>query len=411
MTRIMNNAELTNNMANHEDRITKLEKESKSMAKVNINIEAGKGISPADLYVSIKNGDITLDDFCVIAGLDLGKVKESLNKIEEDGYIHNQKLDGRQVCSMMMRAMSYNPRGHHKGVDGYTEYVKSLDYHEQFRFTLAELVRVFKMGKQGDREFEVHKNFFTQDVVIALCEDYMAKLRCHVAELLKCNRKEKCRGRQYITLQKHIYPMKQYTLHEGDRVDIQLYGDKYRGCVVKVTWKGVEVSTSKGIFLVPESCVKLVRVPKSNMVFVEDVQEMVFEPLNNIIFHLKNAYKPSYSELHYYLDDFIKNMPIHFHVKERKYIGCRLYSIPYDKCDKWIDAYKKRGAYMTANNLIKFHGCKLRGCSTKETLAMLERKAKTDHGWEILGFLREVMRDSNYTPQTFTDEMFAKYHC
>lgn len=411
MAKIMSNAELTNNMANHEDRITKLEKESKSMAKVNINIETGKGMSPADLYVSIKNGDITLDDFCVIAGLDVSKVKESLNKIEEDGYIHNQKLDGRHVCAQMMRAMAYNPRGYHNGVDGYTEYVKSLSYHEQFRFTLAELGRVSKMEKQGDREFDVHKNFFTQDVVIALCEDYIGKLREHIAHLLKCEYKTKCRGRQYITLQKHIYPMKQYTLHEGDRVDIQLYGDKYRGRIVKVTWKGVEVSTSRGIFLVPESCVKLVRTPKSNMVFVEDIQEMVFEPLYDIIFHVKNAYYPSYTELYNYLFAFIKHMPIHFNVKERKYIGYRSYSVPYDKCNLWVDAYKKRGAYMTASNLIKSHRCKLRGYTTKETLAMLEDKAKTNHGWEILGFLREVMRDSNYTPQTFTDEMFAKYHC
>lgn len=70
----------------------------------------------------------------------------------------------------------------------------------------------------------------------------------------------------------------------------------------------------------------------------------------------------------------------------------------------WIDAYKGSGAFFTLQNMIRFHGCILRGkngrmLSKEKSLAYLDDYAeecgKSKEGYKMLGMLRQALKDNH----------------
>ena len=61
----------------------------------------------------------------------------------------------------------------------------------------------------------------------------------------------------------------------------------------------------------------------------------------------------------------------------------------------FIDAYKGAGAFYTMKNLILFHGARFNGCTTeKQSLARMENLASNLEGWELLGAMKQLIKDS-----------------
>ena len=69
----------------------------------------------------------------------------------------------------------------------------------------------------------------------------------------------------------------------------------------------------------------------------------------------------------------------------------------------WIDAYKGSGAFFTLQNMIRFHGCILRGkngrmLSKDKSLEYLDNYAeecgKNGEGYKMLGMLRQALKDN-----------------
>ena len=78
--------------------------------------------------------------------------------------------------------------------------------------------------------------------------------------------------------------------------------------------------------------------------------------------------------------------------------------MPYDtpQCKAWVNAYKGAGAFYTAQNLIRFHGCtavndKGKRLDKYQSLAFLTAKAeayKDGEGWRMLAVLKKLLDDN-----------------
>ena len=68
----------------------------------------------------------------------------------------------------------------------------------------------------------------------------------------------------------------------------------------------------------------------------------------------------------------------------------------------WIDAYKAMGAYYTLENLIRFHGCKVRingeFLSRDKSLEYIRQRVDEcvdGDGWKLVGLMKEVIEDNH----------------
>jgi len=77
------------------------------------------------------------------------------------------------------------------------------------------------------------------------------------------------------------------------------------------------------------------------------------------------------------------------------------------KSPAWVNAYKGSGAYYTMMNLIKYHDCKIKlitadgrvlRIGTQLGVGELKRVAPLKQGYELLGMLKEMIKDNNFTP-------------
>lgn len=120
-----------------------------------------------------------------------------IQQIMEDGYIANSKLYRRWVMAQMFRALNYQ-RYETKVVygaygysivktlkaSGYNDYVKEqYPYFYQFTMMKDELEQLLKLQYSDQMYFCERAKFFTKEVVIATCEDYLTKLQKYVANL------------------------------------------------------------------------------------------------------------------------------------------------------------------------------------------------------------------------------------
>ena len=123
------------------------------------------------------------------------------NQIIEDGYVRNTKLFRRFVMAQMFYMLNYSSWGGE--YEGYNACLrKQYGYDYTFKMMLEE-VRVLSKLETRDREsFEERAHFFSQDVVVAVLEDYMDKLKKYVDKLPSKN----CKGVPYKTIKGvHIF--------------------------------------------------------------------------------------------------------------------------------------------------------------------------------------------------------------
>lgn len=165
------------------------------------NIETGKYFS-AVLPEGFKAGDVvnfTIDEngIPVIAQ---GPKQTRLNIDEQafvkqvfnDGYVKNTRLHRRWVMAQMFRMLNY--KNMITGKSGYDAYLNDCyGYQYQFEMMLDEVFVLSKLYAKDSVAFKERSVFFTPDVVIATCEDYMRKLRKYIEELPV----HKCKGIPY----------------------------------------------------------------------------------------------------------------------------------------------------------------------------------------------------------------------
>ena len=64
----------------------------------------------------------------------------------------------------------------------------------------------------------------------------------------------------------------------------------------------------------------------------------------------------------------------------------------------FIDAYKGAGAFYTMKNLILFHGCQFRErgrfVGKERSMKLLEEYSITLNGWELLGVMKELIKEN-----------------
>ena len=115
-----------------------------------------------------------------------------LNQIIEDGYVRNTKLHRRWVMAQMFRMLNYKSYwGNETGYDACLR--NSYGYMYQFDMMLEEVRVLSKLEVRDKESFDERSHFFTKDVVIATCKDYLEKLRAHVNSL----NNRKCKGVPY----------------------------------------------------------------------------------------------------------------------------------------------------------------------------------------------------------------------
>lgn len=119
-------------------------------------------------------------------------------------------------------------------------------------------------------------------------------------------------------------------------------------------------------------------------IFETDLFRKVYTPVLRGMRNIKSAKTPKelYKAVHKFNADRI---PMHGDMKQSP---------------AWVDAYKGAGAYFSMQNLIRFHGMKLRKsgiifCKGEKAIDLLNDLASQKKGWELLGILKEALRYNN----------------
>lgn len=121
-------------------------------------------------------------------------------------------------------------------------------------------------------------------------------------------------------------------------------------------------------------------------VYVDRIKQDIITPLHFIMTELQTFV--TYDQAADLLDKFLDNM-----VKLRN-------STKFPPT--WKDAFKGAGAYYTLQNLIRFHGVRIKGssgwCDAKTSEGILEAKRYEyhGHGYRFLGFMKDVIKYNNF---------------
>ena len=127
--------------------------------------------------------------------LELGNANENdaiREQIITDGYVRNTKLFRRFVMAQMFHMLNYV--SYDGKAKGYNDCLRrNYGYNYTLKMMLEE-VRVLGKLEVRDREsFEERAHFFTKEVVVAVLEDYMKKLKVYVDGIPNKN----CKGVPY----------------------------------------------------------------------------------------------------------------------------------------------------------------------------------------------------------------------
>ena len=117
---------------------------------------------------------------------------EIFNNIIEDGYVRNTKLHRRFVMAQMFHMLNYvSYDGKYKG---YNDCLNRMYGYEYTLKMMTEEVRVLSKLELRDKDsFAERSHFFTKEVVMAVLEDYLEKLKVYVEALPNKN----CKGIPY----------------------------------------------------------------------------------------------------------------------------------------------------------------------------------------------------------------------
>ena len=105
-------------------------------------------------------------------------VNSVCEQIIEDGYVRNTKLHRRFVTAQMFRYLNY--RSYDGRKEGYNEALKRLGYNYTFTMMLEEVRVLSKLEVRDFESFTERSHFFTKEVVVKVCEDYVDKLKVYI---------------------------------------------------------------------------------------------------------------------------------------------------------------------------------------------------------------------------------------
>ena len=111
------------------------------------------------------------------------------NAVISNGYVRNTKLHRRWVMSQMFRLL-YSDKGYTATIQ------EDIPYEYSFKQTLEELRVISILEKEDKASFMERSKFFTKDVVVEMCEDYLRKLK----KELSGKTIKKCKGIDYIVI-------------------------------------------------------------------------------------------------------------------------------------------------------------------------------------------------------------------
>lgn len=115
-----------------------------------------------------------------------------LEQIIEDGYVRNTKLFRRFVMAQMFSALNYvSYDGKDKGYHACLRNNYSYDY--TLKMMLEEVKVLSKLETRDIVSFKERSHFFTKEVIVAVLEDYIDKLKEYVDNLPNRN----CKGVPY----------------------------------------------------------------------------------------------------------------------------------------------------------------------------------------------------------------------
>lgn len=122
------------------------------------------------------------------------QVKDDIiaEQIIEDGYVRNTRLHRRFVCAQMFKMLNYSSKWN--GESGFHGYLNNCyGYEYTFKMMLEEVKVLSKLEVRDSESFAERSHFFTKEVVQAVMNDYVNKLKVHVDALPT----KKCKGVPY----------------------------------------------------------------------------------------------------------------------------------------------------------------------------------------------------------------------
>lgn len=182
-------------MMNKNERMEKLKSAGVDTTKY-FDLELPRGLKPGakiQLVISENGAPMVVCD-----NYDENTVASSdyiAKQIITDGYVRNTKLHRRFVMAQMFHMLNFE--SYDKKETGYHAYLNTF-YGYQYTFEMMfEEVRVLSKLEVRDWESYVErKHFFTNEVVVAVLDDYMNKLKNYVNGLPNKN----CKGIPYKTV-------------------------------------------------------------------------------------------------------------------------------------------------------------------------------------------------------------------
>lgn len=285
-----------------------------------ISVSLPEGLKPGSTITL----NITEDGRPVVIDGSVKVNSEAEEKILEGGWCRNQHLYRRWVMAQMFRMLNYQSwDGRERGFDAYLR--RNYDSRYPFRMMRDEMKVLAAMKRDDDQEFLRRASFFTKDVVVASCKEYIDYLQKEIDDILKNQKRKKCKGREYVIV--------------GGR-----------------------------------------------KVFVDGIRRDLITPLHFIMTELQIFV--TYDKAADLLDKFLDNM-----VKLRN-------DPKFPRT--WKDAFKGAGAYYTLQNLIRFHGVRIKGssgwCDAKASEGILEAKRYEyqGYGYRFLGYMKDVIKYNNF---------------
>ena len=120
------------------------------------------------------------------------KADEIAEQIIADGYVRNTKLFRRFVMAQMFHMLNYvSYDGRESGFNACLKH--RYGYHYTLTMMLEEVKVLSKLEVRDKESFDERSHFFTKEVVIAVLEDYIDKLKKYVDNLPDRN----CKGVPY----------------------------------------------------------------------------------------------------------------------------------------------------------------------------------------------------------------------
>lgn len=169
---------------------------------------------------------------------------DNLANILNDGYVKNTRLFRRWVTAQMFRNLNY--KSYDGKETGYNAALKRYPYKYTFEMMLEEVRVLGKLEVRDAESFVERSMFFTKDVVVKVCNDYMDKLKAHVNSL----QVKRCKKVPYVRvkgenifvedLNKKIYQPLQYRINRikfaDNYTDMYVELQRFVRDMIKLPW-------------------------------------------------------------------------------------------------------------------------------------------------------------------------------